>query len=83
MKKRRTNEVQSKFYGLLRIPALPKKNPDGSQLGPIEQLKQRGPWLFRDVSGKYIYIYLLHNIRDEIIPRYMGVIINHDFKDGY
>ena len=30
----RTNEVQSKFYGLLRIPALPKKNPDGSNYIP-------------------------------------------------
>jgi len=30
----RTNEVQSEFYGLLRIPALPKKNPDGSNYIP-------------------------------------------------
>ena len=44
----RTTETKSFYYGLLRIPALPKKNPDGSNYipaRPFHYCSGRGPTL--------------------------------------
>ena len=43
-------------------------------------MKQKGPWLLRGFVYIYIYIYIY--IGDEMLPRYIGIMINH-YKDTY